>query len=254
MKLSILVPFRDADGTRTRAKEWILARWAHFYPEAEIIVEPDDGIDPFNKSYAVNRCAEKATGDTFMVLDADTWVEPAHISRAFNLIAHGIPWVVPANRHMRLRREFSERLMKLDPKGPLPPIQAQHAETQGPVVGFAWIIPRKAWEAVGGMDERIRGWGGEDTSFTWAMDRVNGRHRRLNGVAMCLWHDRPRDARRNRIWVGQDRSQEQEKALVVQAYSRARTRDAMLAVLGKAAPIVEAAPVRVPPWKKRRTA
>jgi len=239
VKLSILIPFRDVTGERTRAKEWIVKRWAHFYPEAEIIEAPDDGVDPFNKPMAVNKAARQATGDMFAILDADTWIDPAAMTRAFMLIEKGIPWVIPAGFAIRLKREVSERIMALDPTGPLPAISSRFGENAGrvPVVGFLWVMPRAGFEAVGGMDERIRGWGGEDTSFTAAMDVVWGRHRKLHThTLMSLWHERPRDERRNRIWLGQDRSKEQDKAALCNAYTqalRSHSKARMLEVLAR---------------------
>lgn len=231
MKLSIIIPFRDADGTRTPGHHWMLRRWQHYYPEAEFCIAPDDGLDPFNKSLAINTAAAMATGDVFAILDADTWVEPMYVAKALEMVERGVPWVVPCRQNMRLRQDVSERIMRLDPTKPLPPIQRRDAEAVGPVVGFLHIMRRSAFEAVGGYDVRIRGWGGEDTAFTWAMDRVNGRHMKLNGTAMCLWHARPRDIHQMRTWQGQDRRQEQYKKALVGLYTRARSRDAMLALL-----------------------
>jgi glycosyltransferase involved in cell wall biosynthesis len=234
MKLSFLIPFRDADGSRTPGHQWLLKRWRHFWPDAEFCIAPDDGMEPFNKSLAVNNAALQASGDIYIVLDADTWVEPMWIEEALERIAKGIPWVIPVHKNMRLKKEFSEQLMALPPTLPswsreahmagkrtLPPITMAQSETHGPVVGFCHVMPRQAFEAVGGYDERIRGWGGEDTSFTWAMDIVNGHHRKLHGIAMCLWHARPRDEKNNRIWIGQDRKLEADKKRVVSAYNRA---------------------------------
>ena len=231
VKLTSLIPFRDADQTRTPAKNWIVRRWAHFYPDAEIIEAPDDGIDPFNKSMAVNNAARLATGDVYAILDADTWIDPMFMAKGLHLLELGIKWVIPARRSLRLRKDVSQRIMALDPTGPLPPIRAADAEQAGPVVGFLWLVPRKGFEAIGGMDERIRGWGGEDTMFTWAMDRVVGPHRKLSGTVMSLWHARPRDSKRHRIWVGQDRSLEGAKEQLAKRYAKAFTRDAMLQVL-----------------------
>ena len=248
MKLSILVPFRDADQTRTPAKNWILRRWAHFYPDAEIIVAADDGVDPFNKSMAVNNAARQATGDVYAILDADTWIDTHFMEKGLSLIERNVvPWVIPARRSLRLRKDVSLRLMALDPRGDLPAIRAADAEQSGPVVGFLWLVNRKGFEAIGGMDERIRGWGGEDTMFTWAMDRVVGPHRKLNGTVMSLWHARPRDSRRQRIWVGQDRSMEQVKEGLARAYSAARNREAMLRVLDRTQPTPFVPPKRQQP-------
>jgi hypothetical protein len=232
VKLSILIPFRDADGTRTPSKEWIVRRWAHFYPEAEIIEASDDGVDPFNKSMAVNNAARQATGDVFAILDADTWIDPKFVGMALGLIEKGVPWVIPARRSMRLHKDISDRLLALDPTGPLPPITMTHSEQTGGVVGFLWLVKRDGFEKIGGMDERIRGWGGEDTVFTWAMDRVVGKHHRIGGTVISLWHDRPRDVDHLRIWVGQGRRKlEYEKEALAARYRSAKSSAAMLEVL-----------------------
>jgi len=246
--ISFLIPFRDSDGTRTAGHQWLLKRWKHTYPEAEFCIAADDGIEPFNKSLAVNNAAAMASGDMFVVLDADTWVAPKPgydggtrqwMDGAFQRIADGIPWVIPVHQNHRLKQIPSQKIMAGDPTAPIPPIHSSMIETRGPVVGFCHIMPRQAFEAVGGYDERIRGWGGEDTSFTWAMDIVNGKHRKLHGIAVCLWHDRPRDDHKARIWIGQSRTgpEHDEKKRVVSAYNKvlqlgySKQREAMLKVL-----------------------
>jgi hypothetical protein len=231
--ISFLVPFRDADGTRTAAKDWIVARWRHFYPDAEFVIAPDDGVDPFCKSMAVNNAAARAAGDVFVILDADTWMEPRFFLLALGLVEKGVPWVIPARRALRLKQDVSERIMALPPGADLFPISGSYAEGGGaPVVGFIWVVPRAGFERIGGMDERIRGWGGEDTTFTLAMDRVVGKHRRLGGTLMCLWHARPRDQDGKRIWPGQGRRREEyAKEALAAAYTRAKTPAAMLQVL-----------------------
>lgn len=242
MKLSILVPFRDADGTRTPAKEWIVKRWAHHYPEAEIIEASDDGIDPFNKSMAVNNAAKQATGDIYIVLDADTWADTRWVQAGIDIVAtKQAHWDIPCRKALRLKQDVSERIMQLDPTIPeLPPLSSRDAETHAAVVGFLWIISRKAYENIGpyadggyGMDERIRGWGGEDTMFTWAMRVLNGHPRRGVGTLMSLWHPRPRDSNRERVWVGQGerRLTEQAKRELASRYSQARNPARMREVL-----------------------
>jgi hypothetical protein len=231
MRLSILIPFRDADGTRTRAKEWIVRRWAHFWPEAEIIEASDDGLDPFNKSLAVNKAAAQATGDVLAIVDADTWIDPQWIERGLDAIEYKRkPWVIPAHSALRLKQDVSEKLMALDPTGPLPPIGIRDAESgRAIVVGFLWMVPRSHFH---GMDERIRGWGGEDTMFTQSMNVMHGVPRRFSGTLICLWHPRPRDNRGQRIWPGQDRAAERElKAGLAKQYRAARTPSSMLTLV-----------------------
>ena len=175
-----------------------MARWAHFYPEAEIVEAPDDGLDPFNKSMAVNAAAAKASGDILAILDADSWVDENHVRRALTMIEEGVaPWVIPCRTAWRLRPEISQTIMALPPGAKWPLMRPMDAEQRGPVCGFLHLVTHKGFDMVGGYDERIRGWGGEDTAFTRAMDLVVGRHRKLNGMVYSLWHDRPRDANGN---------------------------------------------------------
>lgn len=234
MKLSILIPFRDADGTRTPAKDWILARWQHFWPDAEFVVAPDDGVDPFCKSMAVNAAARQATGDTFVILDADSWIEPVWMRKAFEQLVHH-PWVIPARRSFRLTRPFSDTILAMDPTAAFPPVVNRHTlvEQAGLVVGFCHVVPRRAFEAVGGMDERFRGWGGEDTCFVRALDVVVGRHKQMSATVYSLWHARPRVG--GRIWEGQTEEHAAARAALGHRYNKARTREAMLNLLGVSA-------------------
>lgn len=233
MKVSFLIPFRDADGTRTRAHRWMLARWQHFYPEAEFVIETDDGIDPFNKSLAVNKAAARASGDVFAILDADTWIDPRWVRESLALIEAGLaPWVVPARKSKRLTQEASEAIMAQSPTAPFDFDRRWGVEQSGFVVGFLWFVPRGGWERVGGMDERVRGWGGEDTAFTKAANVLLGVHKRLPGTVACLWHARPRQDKR-RIWLGQDRRTEQAKEALMSRYTAARNANSMRAVLSE---------------------
>ena len=235
MIVSCLIPFRDADGTRTRAHHWMLARWRYFWPDWEYIVASDDGVDPFNKSMAVNKAAKQATSDVLAILDADTWIEPQYVEQSLEAIERGVPWVVPARRSLRLKQEISEYILDTDPTAPTyPRIRTSAIEQAGAVVGFLWFVPREGFAKLGGMDERIRGWGGEDTVFTRAADVMLGNHLRLAGTVVSLWHARPRDVDRKRIWLGQGRRRDDvDKEALVARYRSAHSPAAMAEVLAR---------------------
>jgi len=246
MKVSFLIPFRDADGTRTKGHQWLLKRWQHFYPEAEFCIAPDDGIDPFNKSMAVNNAAAMATGDVYVILDADTWIATDWMERALGELTKGRSRFIAPSRNMRLKKDISDRLMAGDPTGPfVAPASTRDIDgTIGPVVGFLWVILASAfWDMAWhndqgqarGMDERIRGWGGEDTAFRMAAKAIIGPPRRMPGTVICLWHDRPRTSL-GRYWVGQVRSTETkgQKGQVMHQYRTASANRArMRQVLGQ---------------------
>src|SRR5690606_23286876 len=85
VKVSLCIPFRDATGERTPQMEWIVARWRHHWPDAEVIIRPDDGRGPFSKSVALQSCAAAATGDVLILLDADTWCDVPTIQHAIEV-------------------------------------------------------------------------------------------------------------------------------------------------------------------------
>ena len=87
--LSLIIPFRDDDGSRTAVKDWIVARWTHFLPDAEVIVQGDDGGIPFSKTLAVNRAFDRSRGAIIGMLDSDVWIDVAHTREAVRLIASG---------------------------------------------------------------------------------------------------------------------------------------------------------------------
>jgi glycosyltransferase involved in cell wall biosynthesis len=201
--ISFLIPFRDADGTRTKAMTWIVARWRSHYPDAEFILAADDGKEPFNKSMAVNKAFAKSTGEIIVILDADTWVENKFFATAVQMVRDGAaPWVIPASTSWRLTREASERIMSSDPDMGMRYARGDVEQVSG-VVGFCHVLPRAAFECVGGMDERFRGWGGEDGAFKMSLDTLWGTHATLRSTLVSLWHDRPRDYMGRRIWTGQ---------------------------------------------------
>jgi hypothetical protein len=205
-RLSILVPFRDPDGTRTRAMEWIVARWRYYHPDAEVVFGSDDGFDPFSKSMAVNDAASRATGDVLAILDADTWVEPGPVRQAIAMVRSGeASWVIPARRSYRLSEGFTETLYgSIRPEDPFPEVKIlRDTHRVGYVVGFLHILPRAGFDATRGMDPRFRGWGGEDGAFTHAVDTLWGPHVKLDNSVFHVYHEEPRDLRGRRTWLGQ---------------------------------------------------
>jgi len=204
-KLSLLVPFRD-DGSRARLASWVLARWKFYFPEAEIIVASDDGKDPFCKTMAVNNAAAKASGDILGILDADVWIHARAVREAVEMVASGkAPWVVPSNKVYRLSEGFTDQLLSLDPSIRFPGVGPADVTRVTGVVGFLHLFPREAYDRVGGMDERFRGWGGEDNAWMWALDCLWGKHVTLENTVFHLWHPLPKSPQGKRVWPGQDR-------------------------------------------------
>jgi hypothetical protein len=203
MKLSLLVPFRD-DGTRGEITAWMLARWHARLPGAEIIVASDDGHDPFCKAMAVNRAAAQATGDVLGILDSDIWLRTKHMEEAVRAVASGkVPWLIPAKEVIRLTPAFTQRVLAMDPAADFPPVLPEDIERRSRAVGLLHLFPRAGFDRVGGMDERYRGWGGEDCAWTAALDTLWGKHATGGHTLLHLWHPRARGVSGKPIWIGQ---------------------------------------------------
>jgi hypothetical protein len=228
-KLSILVAFRDADGTRTALWNLIRAKLERELPEAEIIVASDDGEDPFHKTLAINRAAREASGDVFAIWDADSWVDPQRVREAVEVVSELPRWCRPWSSKLKLNAEDTARILELGDTwdGQFDRTKGGRPEGRTPFP-FAppLILTRQAWETVGGMDERFRGWGHEDSAFAFTLNRLVGQQRSLPGTCIHLCHDRIRRTGDD-LWPGQTQEQRQANRTLELSYRRARTPEQM---------------------------
>lgn len=220
MKVSILVPFRDEVGTTRLANwEWLEKRWRATMPEAEIVVGTDpDGV-PFSKSIAVNDAYRQATGDVFVIADADSWCEPGQVKKGIGYAAQKGVLVVPWVNAYRLTRKHSTQILKMDPATENPVTQEMRRGiedyTPSPsTAAMVIVIMRDDFERVGGFDPRFRGWGAEDVSFALACRTLVGNTKILLGESFALWHQRPRVNQR-RVW---EKDNGEHNAALGQAY------------------------------------
>lgn len=218
--ISILVPFRADDAGRAATWDWLSRYWVWALPDAELIMGTDDGA-VFSKTSAVNRAASLASGDVFVVMDADCYMDAEALTSAAAAIrsSEDRSWWMPYNGFWRIRRAPSERLLESRPEQGvqfhLPPAPGlvqggesawDHAYTPRRKGALCSVVPAAAFRHVGGMDPRFRGWGGEDTAFSLALDTLwaprsyNDAHH-----AAHLWHARIGEGTGSvgRVWRGQ---------------------------------------------------
>lgn len=225
--ISILIPFRcpAKDTARLRNVNWLKQYWTAQLPGAEIIIGEDTNIDvPFSKSVAVNDAASKATGDVFVIVDADGFLSAESVLHCAKEIRSARKnqkklWFIPYRQFYRLTEEASKYLLESDPARPYQfstPLSSIYIlNDTDPKVGHWYgamiqIMPREAFENVGGWDERFRGWGGEDHAAMRAMDTLYCLHKTLPGQVLHVWHPQigPQGQAalvnwKNRMWEGQ---------------------------------------------------
>lgn len=219
--ISVLIPFR-ADGTeRQEVFDWLMRFYEWRLPEAQFIVGTDDG-SPFSKTCAVNEAARFASGDIFVILDADCWIDPKVITEAAHRIRvaranHKRRWYIPYRHLYRLTERASRRVLEENPFWVPSPdgwaeqiyLQNQDIDNQDESgVGHNFgaliqIMPREAFFEVGGMEPRCRGWGADDVAFVMALDTLYTRHRTLDREVFTFYHE-PKGRRHHRKWEGQE--------------------------------------------------
>lgn len=232
--ISFLVPFRG-EGHRADVWRFVSLRLFREHPDAEIVVCSDDGQDPFGKSQAVNRGAEAARGDVLFIWDADCWAPPEQVEAAAAVVRDDPnTWARPWRRKVKLGQAETARILALggdwdgtwDRKAPR---EAMNAFWASPPLA----LHRSAFEEVGGMDERFRGWGGEDIAFARALWKTgHGFAKGIPGDCVHLWHPRGDRVGRDR-WPGQEVSTVNDH--LVHEYNRARTPEEMRELIARRA-------------------
>jgi hypothetical protein len=217
--IALLVPFRADGNTRREDWLWLQRYWKKQLPQAKIIVA-DDGVFPFGKSASVNAAARQARNcDIYAILDADAYLNPKVITDCARKIRqakrkHRKLWYVPYRRFYRLTESATHNVLMSDPAKPLsatarPPAPADIDSLEGSAFGhwfgaLVQVMPREAFIAAGGMDERFRGWGGEDVSFMHAVDTLYAKHKTTNNAVYHLWHEKAGIVWSERRWEGQE--------------------------------------------------
>jgi len=226
--VSILIPFRcpSAGDQRTKNVEWLKRYWRAQLPGAEVIVGEDDSEgQPFSKSKAVNDAASRASGDVFVIVDADGYIPVDRVEHCVAEIRRARKagqrlWFVPYRMFYRLTEAGSRLLLASDPRKPhrfASPLPQEYVlNDTDPAIGHWYgamiqIMPREAFECVGGWDERFRGWGGEDHAAMRAMDTLWWPHKTLPTEVLHVWHPQlgPQGPKtlvswRERMWEGQE--------------------------------------------------
>lgn len=203
--ISVIIPFRSSHNypRQDRNFRWLKKYYAYQLPGAEVIVGHDHRTDlSFSKSAAVNDGVRKSTGDILVIVDADGYVPIeailfcAHEIRRARSRGHRL-WYVPYRQFYRLTHHASLRVLNSSPRHPYqfptPPDKCDIQNTSGSGHGHWYgalvqIVPREAFDCVGGWDHRFRGWGGEDHSIMRATDTLYCHHKTLPGQVLHLWH------------------------------------------------------------------
>jgi glycosyltransferase involved in cell wall biosynthesis len=230
--ISIVIPFRapNVPDERVRNINWLKHYWSTHLPGAEVIVgEDEDYCRAFSKSVAVNNGVKKSKGDVLVIVDADGYLPIEQVLYCAKEIrdarkrGHRL-WFMPYRKFYRLSNAATLRLINSDIRKPYQFPEEVSSEDilnlsdANPNIAHRYgaliqILPREAFEIVGGWDERFRGWGGEDHAAMRATDTLYAPHKTLPTPVYHLWHPMLGDSGKKdlvdwkeRRWEGQEDS------------------------------------------------
>lgn len=181
--IPVFVPFRaEPDSPRWNNWKRVEPHWKGY----SVVLGPSPE-GPFNISAARNAAAASVKWDIAIFADADSIVPHDQLKAGIAVAKKTRQAVLPHSRWVNVDPHEHDTLFS-EGYVPFRPGRTVHGGTKSSIV----IIPREAYEAVNGYDERFAGWGWEDTAFHQAVTALYKPFIQFEGN---LWHlDHPRPA------------------------------------------------------------
>lgn len=215
-KISLLIPFSSTDPARRANFDWLQEYWKYELPEAEVIIGTSKS-QVFCKAEALNDAARRSVGKILVIMDADAYMTGSAVRQAADLILEerNNLWLIPYRRLYRLNEESGRLITNSRTTHPFRfprDIDWSHIENNVDSVRYghhygamSMMFPRKAYELIGGFDERFKGWGGEDVCLLRALDTLFAKHKTIDADIFHLWHPFYGDSYESRRWANQDK-------------------------------------------------
>lgn len=184
MTAAAVIPWRPGSPERNAHHEYVRAHLRFLLPHAEHL-DVDSGHTPFSRAGSRNegmRQAAAAGADIVVLCDADTLPEAEPLHTAIEEAADGVLHL-PYSWYRGLSRDGTAAYLTGTPAADCA-VDLAHEWATGGVL----VIQPHAWWAIGGMDERMIGWGFEDAAARICADTLLGQTVRHQGTITHLWH------------------------------------------------------------------
>lgn len=184
MRAACVIPWRPTKPDRIAHHATVRRHLRRILPEA-FHIDADSGHEPFSRAGSRNRgvrLAQDVGCEVIVINDADTLVEERPLLDAIEACTDGVMHL-PYTRYRSLTRSG---LAQYRADKPLLDCEVDHDHEWA--TGGVIVIQADAWWRAGGMDERMVGWGFEDSAYRVAADALLGPTVRHQGVIHHLWH------------------------------------------------------------------
>lgn len=218
--VAVCVPFRARNDHDAQLQLWTAARWRALHPEWQYITADADPAAPFNQSASRN-VAARIAGDVDVLVFANADVAlpwPDEMVTAVTMATQCKAWSL-SSLYVETCESYAADALRSDPACAMAdPLTCYVRQLPDSPAG-PQVMPREAYEAANGWDERYTSWGRDDDSMRSALNVLWSQRVRAFRVAH-LWHPRTRaDGPRNREYP-------HNKAYYMRTYARAeRLRD-----------------------------
>ena len=188
----ILIPYRGVNAER-EANFRFVVDW--YRPLGYQVTIGDSLSDRFNRAASRNAAAKGAGDwDRALIADADCVVQDLDVIRdAMDRAQDTGKLILPHDNFWRLSAVGTKKVLAqpwLLKRSDLNKYTNEVRLTNHMMPSGALVLTHKTYEKIGGYDERLVGWGYEDSEFLKDAEKTVG-YERLKGNMIHLWH--PRD-------------------------------------------------------------
>ena len=140
---------------------------------------------PFNRGAAINAAATAAGDwDVMVIVDGDVVAEPEQIAEAVERAHETNRLTLAFKRYCALNQSMTAKVMDGFNGNWIAGAGLKMTAHVSSIIA----VPRRLWDDVGGFDERIEGWGYDDTVFAHVCRTLGGGIERVPGDVWHLWH------------------------------------------------------------------
>ena len=163
----------------------------NYYKNYFNIIVADSNHEEFNRAASRNAGVEESTSDVVIIMDADAFINVDQIMDACKRAKEKDALVRPFSRAAYLSEDATERFYNnpsifADSDGDYDYMTPDLLSVDN--FGGAFVIKKKLWDDLGGMDENFIGWGGEDNAFLDSYHLKFGSSIKISGNLYSLYH------------------------------------------------------------------